>query len=303
MFHPAPFFTSTSESVPPASLTKKKATGGVPAKESKLVQDRHQTSAHETDPSLPQTPQRLTAAVYPITPITPLRDPSSPGQSLKGLAYEAPVTPTRPRFHLPQIELLDPEPITPVCHKRSSQQSFESETLDSDYSDLNTLNTDSASLISELYEILDNRKSYGSPSSHLTPVPSPRHSKPHNTRGFTSEGSDCFSSRRLHDNLASPSAINPARSYEQLLEDHLLEINRQSKPHVGQDISDSSIPKPAGLVRKRGLSDLHSPPAHHLKTSASQSALETQPGPQKPVPHKLKSRLARIFRENPPTET
>ncbi|KAJ5225934.1 hypothetical protein N7468_007159 [Penicillium chermesinum] len=276
MFHPAPFFTSTSESVPPASLTKKKATGGVPAKESKLVQDRHQTSAHETDPSLPQTPQRLTAAVYPITPITPLRDPSSPGQSLKGLAYEAPVTP---------------------------DSSFESETLDSDYSDLNTLNTDSASLISELYEILDNRKSYGSPSSHLTPVPSPRHSKPHNTRGFTSEGSDCFSSRRLHDNLASPSAINPARSYEQLLEDHLLEINRQSKPHVGQDISDSSIPKPAGLVRKRGLSDLHSPPAHHLKTSASQSALETQPGPQKPVPHKLKSRLARIFRENPPTET
>lgn len=163
---------------------------------------------------------------------------------------------------------------------------------------------DSESLIAELFDILGDPQSPGSsasqgPQTPQTPLDYPRYPGLYPIREPVPEKSNYFSSQRLNSNLSSPTSNSFARSYEQLMEDHLLETIRQSNPHTTEDSFLGRIVVPKRQAQNREIPDLSYSPAYYVRSSASQSALETQPGPRNPLARRIKTQFSTIFKNNP----
>lgn len=300
MFGPSPFFTSTSESIAPASLTKKKPADQKRQKPQSPEESAPSTPVRGFQPRTPTSPLLPHTPVYPRTPVTPTYGPVYTPQRFGLGVAELPDTPTRCVLHsssiishssninsrrvlLPQIEPLDADPVSLTRQDRFSELSFEA-APDSNCSDRIP---DSDSLISELFDILEDSQSSTSPSLPLTPTTTERtssHSKVQDTGRFDCEpvkwAPDCFNSP-----LTPPTPNSPAPSFNQLIGDN----------RIGIDNSRQGSRRPGLLSRKRNPSDHGSPPARHLVSSASQSALETQLGPRKPLSRKLKNQFSTVF--------
>lgn len=304
MFHPAPFFTSTSESFTPVSLTKKKATDQKPKGLQSPEKSAPSTPVRGLQPPTPTSPQLPHPPVYPRTPVTPSYDPVYTRQNLGAGVAEFPPSPTRYALHsssiscltpnfnsrrvyLPPIEPLDPEPVCLAKHEIFSRNSFEA-VPDSNSED-RILESDS--LISELFDILEDSRSSAALSLPLTPTTTEcnsSHSKLQETGRFDCDpvrwAPDCLNSPLTPPTPNSPSFDQPTGNSQ-----------------VGHDNSHHGSRRPKLLSRKRNPSDSGSPPARHLVSSASQSALATQLGPHKPLSRKLKNQFSTVFGDRPPS--